>query len=144
MNVANRIVDQELEALGVVGRKQEEKVRPRQASIFDDDYVVAPRARRTEIVTERHNKWNKDSVCERLEQIAKAWSVEAGHAVMPGREFDTLVTTIATDLANMMEHAGLVYRGASSPALLADVVSDFITTQMNVRIGCDYHPVGCE
>jgi hypothetical protein len=154
-NITNKIVDSQLRELGVTERRdvprKEEASRgqadrlARPKSIFDDDYL--PRAARRTVApggvqTDRKNQWTKDAVCERLEVMARDWKIDEQTASMDARALDAIVTVLATDFANALEHAGLVYRSGLAPAVLADMVSDFITTQTKVRVGGAYYDVG--
>lgn len=149
-NITNKIVDSQLRELGVIGRRDvlqnTEAMRGHRQpkSIFDEEYL--PRSgRRTMasrgVQTERKNQWTKDAVCERLEVMAKDWEIEEQTATMDARAFDALVTVLATDFANAMEHAGLIYKTGLAPAVLADMVSDFITTQTKAKVDGAYYDV---
>lgn len=162
-SIDKKIVDSQLEELGVKRQRNEvtrakETVPVRSAppskrrtSIMDDDFEGswAPRGERRSamsakpkvVATERSNQWHKDKVCERLVEMAGDWKVEGESATMSAREFDQIVTTLATDFANAMEHAGLIYKTGIAPAILADMVSDFLTTQTKVRVGDRYFDV---
>ena len=139
-NIATQIVGKQLSELGVEQSKPAPATRRTQATYEEPRQyrVERPRA----VVTHRKNEWTKDGVCERLEEAAKNWKVEGGTASMSDRDLDAIVSIAATDLANALEHAGLVYRTGTSPALLADMVSDFVVTQMRVLKDGKYLDIG--
>lgn len=149
-SIDKQIVDSQLKEMGLA----EEKKQPRRefATEMRDPQRLRDRARRTRredaashvVETGRSNKWHRDPVCERLAEMAGKWKEVNGAARMSERDFEQVVATLATDFANAMEHAGLIYRTRIAPAILADMVSDFITTQTLVRIGDRYLDVEME
>jgi hypothetical protein len=153
-SIDKKIVDSQLKEMGLTEEKKRtvSVVRPlkavaRRTSIMDDDFDDGwtPRIQRAAqpriVQTQRSNQWHRDQVCERLAKMAEGWVVDGSEASMSGRDFEQVVTTLATDFANAMEHAGLIYKTGLAPAILADMVSDFITTQTLVRVGDDYFDV---
>jgi hypothetical protein len=150
-SIDKKIVSSQLREMGL-GEKAKPgvRLRERQVGIMDDDYEErrpVPMGRKTvvradSVQTQRSNRWHRDQVCERLGEFAKGWRTVDGDAVMSQREFDLIVTTLATDFANAMEHAGLIYKTRIAPSILADMVSDFLTTQTKVLIGNEYYDLG--
>lgn len=108
--------------------------RRTERSIFDDDFGVGKREQ-TRRTTDRHNSWTRDDVCARLEGMSEAWQDTGESAMIDQKMLDKMVETMATDLANMMEHAGFTYGDTMAPAALADMVAAFVLGRCRVRVG---------
>ena len=84
-------------------------------------------SRRTEVVTARKNAWTDDDLCSEMEEIRERMSTgENGETHVSKADFNRIAYLLKTNIGNIIEHAGFVYKDGSRSVILQDLLSDFI------------------
>lgn len=84
-------------------------------------------SRRTEVVTARKNAWTDDDLCSEMEEIRERMSTgESGETHVSKADFNRIAYLLKTNIGNIIEHAGFVYKDGSRSVILQDLLSDFI------------------
>lgn len=139
--ITETIVDKTLQDLGVV----KAPIKP---------IVPTPPIRKTKVLDARDKSWTpktsravspedwkKDTVLALLDTIRKdAFEASKGEAdaVISQKHMSQIVHLVATDVANGLEHAGLVYMDGEAPAMLKKLLTTFITSQTKHYNGSMY------
>lgn len=85
--------------------------------------------------------WTKDAVLGLLDDIRKdAFETNQGEAdaTISKAHLDQIVHLVATDVANGLEHAGLVYTDGQAPDMLRELLATFIQAQTKHYNGSMY------
>jgi hypothetical protein len=143
--ITETIVDKTLSDLGVVEL-------PKQTPV--PTYNPVQTSRKTKVLDARDKSWTpktsravspedwkKDTVLELLDTIRKdAFESSKGEAdaVISQKHMAQIVHLVATDVANGLEHAGLVYMDGEAPAMLRKLLTTFITSQTKHYNGSMY------
>lgn len=163
-DIADKIVENTLDELGVVSKDTTPKpaetpkvsAKPIKAKPLDDldipdfldrrkkadnrDKVYVPKTGRAASPAD----WKHDSVIAKLDELRQT-SFEClqgtSDAVIEEKALDNIVYLLATDVANAMEHAGLVYMGEGSPSRLRDLLRSFIVADTKHNNGSMYRYV---
>lgn len=144
-DITQTITEKSLEELGVIEA-------PKQAPVPTPNAMQA--SRKTKIADARAKKWTpktqraitpadwtKDAVLGLLDDIRKdAFSTNQGEADanISKQHLAQIVHLVATDVANGLEHAGLVYMDGQAPDVLKELLSTFIQAQTKHYNGSMY------
>lgn len=147
-NITNTITDKTLEDLGVI---EAPKPAPEADNLDIPEFldrrktkVADARAKNWVPKTQRAvtpADWKKDAVLELLDDIRKeAFETNQGEAdaTISKEHLAQIVHIVATDIANGLEHAGLVYMDSEAPAMLRELLSTFIQSQTKHYNGSMY------
>lgn len=164
-NVVDKITGQQLSDLGIeskdsIPKKRETpvktvvKAKPVQAKMFDEmpdipdflDRRRNPDNRQLSYIPKTSRApeptgWAKDDVIAKLDVLRQeAFECIEGSpdAVIYTKDLDKIVNILATDVANAMEHAGLVYSTAGSPERLRELLHAFIVSDTKHNNGSMY------
>lgn len=147
--ITETVVDKTLSDLGVVeAPKQTPVPTPR------DSYNVMQASRKTKIADARAKTWTpktqraiepadwkKDTVLGLLDDIRKeAFETNQGEAdaTISKKHLEQIVHLVATDVANGLEHAGLIFLDGEAPAMLRKLLTTFIVAQTKHYNGSMY------
>ena len=150
-DTTSNIINDTLESYGVVEKKEPKKVDKRDEMPPIPDFLDR---RKTRIADARQKSWTpqtsrapspeswvKDDVIAKLDELRKdSFDCAKGSpdAVIDGKKLDDIVSILSTDLANALEHTGLVYQSQSSPSRLRDYIREFILAETKYNNGDMY------
>tara|TARA_B100000287_G_scaffold110152_1_gene102488 strand:- start:11203 stop:11841 length:639 start_codon:yes stop_codon:yes gene_type:complete len=120
-----------------------------QVSLFDDDLNEIPSFldrrptkkrtqasqpgpalhRRTEVVTARKNKWTDDDLCREMEELRENFEIDEHTCYVPKNDLNRIAYLLKTNMGNIIEHGGFIYKSGESAMILQDLLYDFIKNQ---------------
>ena len=118
-----------------------------QVSLFDDDLNEIPPfldrrptkkttlasqpgpSRRTEVVTARKNKWTDDDLCREMEELRENFEIDEHNCYVPKNDLNRIAYLLKTNIGNIIEHGGFIYKSGESAMILQDLLCDFIKNQ---------------
>lgn len=147
-DITKTITDKSLEELGVI---EAPKPTPKTDDLDIPEFLDR---RKTKIADARAKKWipktqravkpsdwTKDAVLGLLDDIRKeAFETNQGEAdaTISKEHLAQIVHLVATDVANGLEHAGLVYMDSQAPHMLREVIATYIQSQTKHYNGSMY------
>ena len=88
--------------------------------------------------TGRSTPQRDDAICNEMSEVGSTWVSQGCDTTIPSSDIDHIVNILATNMGNIIEHGGLIYKDDKSNERLKKLLSAYLKTQVKHWNGSMY------